>query len=28
MENNLEIERLIAEIRQTQLQLKDAVNRV
>lgn len=28
MENNVEIEQLIAEIRQTQQQLKDAVNRV
>lgn len=28
MENNLKIERLITEIRQTQQQLKDAVNRV
>lgn len=28
MENNVEIDRLIAEIRQTQQQLKDAVNRV
>jgi hypothetical protein len=27
-ENNVEVERLIAEIRQTQQQLKDAVNRV
>lgn len=28
MENNVEIEQLIAEIRQTQQQLKDAVNRI